>query len=81
MEENREVNLEELDEVTGGRLHFTKEPDRPGWFQHQVQRKDTLIRIAEKYGIKDWKKIREWNPHINPETNMIRDGEYLWIKK
>lgn len=81
MEENKEMNLEELDEVTGGKRHFTKEPDRPGWIQHQVQRKDTLIRIAEKYGIKDWKEIRKWNPHINPETNMIRDGEYLWIKK
>ena len=81
MEENREVNLEELDEVTGGKRHFTKEPDRPGWIQHQVQHNDTLIRIAAKYGIKDWREIRKWNPHINPETNMIRDGEYLWIKK
>ena len=81
MEENKEMNLEELDEVTGGKLHFTKEPDRPGWIQHKVQPKDTLIRIAAKYGIKDWRKIREWNPHINHETNMIRDGEYLWIKK
>ena len=41
----------------------------------------TLIRIANKYGISDWRVIRKWNPHINPETNMIRTGEYLWIKK
>ena len=81
MEENREVNLEELDEVTGGRLHFTKEPDRPGWIQYKVQATDTPIRIADKLDIKDWRKIREWNPHIDHKTNMIRTGEYLWIKQ
>ena len=81
MEENREVNLEELDEVTGGRLHFTKEPDRPGWIQYKVAATDTLIKIAQKYGIQNWRDILEWNPHIDKKTNMIRTGEYLWIKQ
>ena len=42
---------------------------------------DRIMDIANKYGISDWRKIREWNPHINHETNMIRTGEWLWIRK
>ena len=79
--DNMELNLNELEEATGGKRHFEPEPDKPGWIQHKVTATDTLIRIANKYGISDWKLIRKWNPHINPETNMIRTGEYLWIKQ
>ena len=82
MENNKiELNVEELEEATGGKRHFKPEPERKGWIQHQVQKGDTLIRIAEKYGISNWRDIIKWNNHINPETNMIRDGEYLWIKQ
>ena len=42
---------------------------------------DPIMEIANKYGISNWRKIIDWNPHINRETNMIRTGEYLWIKK
>ena len=55
-------------------------PDRAGWIQHQVTANDTLIRIAKRYGIPNWRSIRDWNPHINHTTNMIRTGEWLWIK-
>ena len=54
---------------------------RHGWLQHKVEAGETLIRIANKYKIADYHKIIEWNPHIDPKTNMIRAGEYLWIKK
>ena len=79
--DNMELNVNELEEVSGGKRHFEPEPDKPGWIQHKVSATDTLIRIANKYGISDWRVIRKWNPHINQETNMIRTGEYLWIKK
>ena len=78
---DNELNLNEMEAVSGGKQHFSPEPDRPGWIQHKVTHTDTLIRIANKYHISDWRKIREWNPHINPKTNMIIDGEYLWIKQ
>ena len=81
MDNMKEMNIEELENVTGGKQHFSPEKDRKGFIQHKVTATDTLIRIANKYGISDWRKIREWNPHINHETNMIRTGEYLWIKK
>ena len=81
MEMKKELNLEHMQEVTGGRRHFEPEPERKGWIQHQVTASDTLIRIANRYHIPDWRIIRKWNPHIDPKTNMIRTGEYLWIKQ
>ena len=81
MDNMNELNLNELEEVTGGKIHFEKQPDKPGWTQHKVTATDTLIKIAKKYGISDWRKIREWNPHISHKTNMIRTGEWLWIKR
>ena len=76
-----ELNEEELEEVSGGKISFKKRRDKAGWTQHKVSGTDTLIKIANKYKIADWRKIIDWNPHINRETNMIRTGEYLWIKQ
>ena len=81
MDNMNELNLEEMEAVTGGKLHFKPEKDRPGWIQHKVSSTDTLIKIANKYNISDWRKIIDWNPHISRETKMIRTGEYLWIKQ
>ena len=81
MDNMNELNLNEMETVTGGKIHFEKQPDKAGWTQHKVTASDTLIKIAKKYGISDWRKIRDWNPHISKDTNMIRTGEWLWIKK
>lgn len=79
--DNKELNVNEMEEISGGKQHFKPEPDRPGFIQHKVTATDTLIRIANRYGIKNWRDIIKWNPHINKETNLIRTGEYLWIKQ
>ena len=79
--ETVELTPNEMEQVSGGKISFEKRKDKPGWTQHKVTPTDTLIRIANKYHISDWRKIREWNPHINHETNMIRTGEWLWIKQ
>ena len=81
MENMNELNLNEMEEIVGGKIHFKPEPERKGWLQHKVVPGDTLIRLAKKYKIPDWRLIRDWNPHINHTTNLIIDGEYLWIKK
>ena len=81
LNEKVELKEEELESVAGGKISFEKRPDKAGWTQHKVTATDTPIRIASQYGIGDWRKIREWNRHINPETNMIRTGEWLWIKQ
>ena len=79
---NIEMNLNEMEAVTGGKggsptpLTPTAQYD-----VHRIKGGETLIRIANKYKIADYHKIIEWNPHIDPKTNMIRAGEYLWIKK
>ena len=80
MADIKELNLSEMEKVVGGKQHFTPAPDKPGYIQHKVGPADTLPRIAARYGIGDWRLIRKWNPHINHETNLIRTGEYLWIK-
>ena len=81
MEElNKELNLEELEEVTGGKRHFKPEKDKRGWIQHKVVPGDTLIRIAQRYDVASYKFIIKWNPHIDPNTNIIVDGEYLWVR-
>ena len=76
-----ELNLNEMEEAVGGKIHFAPEKARAGWIQHKVGPGDTLIRLAKKYNVPDWRLIRDWNPHIDHKTNMIIDGEYLWIKK
>ena len=39
-----------------------------------------LIRIAQRYDVASYKYIIEWNPHIDRTTNIIVDGEYLWVR-
>ncbi len=78
--ENNELNQNEMEQVVGGKRHFKPEKDRKGWLQHKVEKNDTLIKIAKAYDIPNWRMIRDWNPHIDPVTNLIMDGEYLWIK-
>ena len=76
-----ELNLNEMEEAVGGKIHFKPAKAKAGWIQHKVGPGDTLIRLAKKYNVPDWRLIRDWNPHIDHKTNMIIDGEYLWIKK
>ena len=82
MENNmQEITMEEMQDVGGGQISIKKRRDKRGWTQYQVETGDTLIKIAKRCGVKDWHKIIEWNPHIDPKTNMIRTGEWLWIKQ
>jgi len=79
--ENNENNMVELEEemmeaVAGGKYPIP--PAKKGYFLHQVQARDTLIRIANKYKIPNWRVIKEWNPKI-PANNMILTGDYLYI--
>ena len=75
---NIELNMEEMNEVAGGA--YKKPAEKTGFLIYQIQANDTLIRIANKFGIKSYKEILKWNPKItNP--NLIRTGDYLYIKK
>ena len=81
-----ELTLDEMNEISGGA--FKKPAAKAGYTIYQIKANDTLIRIANKFGIKSYnkfgiksyKEILKWNPKItNPR--LIRTGDYLYIKK
>ena len=73
-----ELTPDEMNEISGGA--FKKPAAKTGYTIYKIQAHDTLIRIANKFGIKSYKEILKWNPKItNPR--LIRTGDYLYIKK
>ena len=73
-----ELTLDEMNEISGGA--FRKPAAKAGYTIYQIKANDTLIRIANKFGIKSYREILKWNPKItNPR--LIRTGDYLYIKK
>lgn len=86
MEETRnELNVEELEEVTGGKNKGyvpaggspNPLPPKSGYAVHKIGVKDTLIRIAERYHT-TVNAIMAANPSIK-DKNLIRTGYYLYV--
>ena len=75
MSENRELNVEELNEAAGG---YRKPANVPGYTIYQIKKGDTLSKIAKKYKTTQ-KDIMTWNPKIT-NKNLIYAGDYLYIK-
>ena len=76
MSENRELNLQEMDLVTGG---YQKPKEKKGYIIYQIKKGDKLGQIAKDHNT-TVEKIMSWNPKItNP--NMIYAGDYLYIKQ
>ena len=72
-----ELGLDEMNQIAGGA--FRRPAEKKGFFIHKITARDSLIRIAKKYGIKSYKEILKWNPKFtNPR--LIRTGDYLYIK-
>ena len=71
-----EMKLEELT-AAGGR--YVKPIEKEGFVIYQIQRNDTLSRIAKRFGLKSYREILLWNPKI-PNPNLIFCGDYLYIK-
>ena len=67
----KEMSVEELGEVAGG---YTKPREKTGYFIYQIQKGDSLISIAKKFGISDYKKIVEWNSDLIKNPSLIVDG-------
>ncbi|MBQ9289472.1 MAG: LysM peptidoglycan-binding domain-containing protein [Clostridia bacterium] len=72
------LDLESMNEIFGGA--FKKPRAKAGYIIYQITATDTLIRIANKFGISSYKKILKWNPKIH-NPRLIRTGDYLYIKK
>lgn len=76
MTEMYEVAIDELN-AAGGK--YVKPIEKEGFVIYQIQRNDTLSRIAKRFGLKSYREILLWNPKIvNP--NRIYAGDYLYIK-
>ena len=84
--ENKELNLNELENVAGGQEAKKKVPagglakrpaDKPGYIVHQITATDTLIRIANKYNT-TVQAIMACNSSIK-DKNLIRTGFYIYV--
>ena len=76
MSENKELNLEEMNEVSGG---YKKPAAKEGFIIYQIVKGDVLSRIARKFNTTE-AMIMAWNPKIK-NKNLIYAGDYLYIKK
>ena len=70
---DNELNLQEMNGITGG----TKPANKKGCLLYQVQRGDTLFRIAKTYHT-TVDAILAVNPQIK-NRNLIIAGQYLQI--
>ena len=51
MAEKKELNLDEMEQVVGGKGGSrTRLPDKDGYIVHKIKKGETLIKIAEQYG-------------------------------
>ena len=70
-----EVNFEELEAVSGGA--YKPLTPKPGYIVYQIQRGDTLGRIAKAHNTTVARLMKE-NPKI-VDMNLIYAGDYLYI--
>jgi LysM repeat protein len=81
MTENKtnELNLEEMEEVKGGLGGYRRQPkEKEGFIIYQIQRGDTLHKLADRYGTTVM-AIKRANPRVIRNINDITTGFYLYI--
>ena len=78
MDNMNELNLNEMESVTGGAGGYSKKPvEKKGFFIYQIVAGDNLTRIAKRFGT-TVKAIKDANPTIT-DVNFIRSGYYIYI--
>ena len=76
----RELNLEEMEKVTGGGNEggYEKKPrDKDGCFIYKICHGDTLVKIARRNGTTE-SRIMSVNPELR-NKNFIEAGHYIYI--
>ncbi len=71
-----ELSMEEMDQVAGG---YKRPAEKKGFIIVQIQKGDTLIRIANRYHT-TVEQIMKDNPKIKDKA-LIYAGDYLYIRK
>ena len=78
--ENKELNLEEMEDISGGKNNggYERRPvEKPGCTIYQIGSGQTLGRIARTYGI-TVKQIMAVNKELK-DPNFIRAGAYIYL--
>lgn len=74
-----ELNLNEMEEVSGGRGGSKTRLDPvPGRDVYQIKKGDTLIRIARRYNT-TWMVLMDMNKGIIKDKNDITDGYWIYV--
>jgi LysM repeat protein len=74
-----EMNLEEMEEVVGGKGGSPKKlPKRNGFVVYQIQRGDTLTRIAYRYDT-TVNELMQINRTLIKNKNDITAGYYIYV--
>ena len=78
--ENMELNLDEMEKISGGKNeggYETRPPEKPGCIIYQIAGGQTLGKIARAYGT-TVERIMAVNPELK-NANFIRAGCYIYI--
>ena len=77
--ENMELDLNAMEEVTGGAGGYSKKPAaKKGFVIYQIKGGENLTRIAAKFGT-TVNAIVKANQAVIPNANFIRAGFYIYI--
>ena len=81
MSENKELNMNEMEAVSGGKVAAGGMKNKPapkaGYTVHHITNTDTLWDLSRKYNT-TIDAIMKANPTIK-DRNLIRTGYYLYI--
>ena len=78
MAEKKELNLDEMEQVVGGKGGSrTRLPDKDGYIVHKIKKGETLKKIAEHYGTTVEEILAENSTIQN--RNDITSGYYIYI--
>jgi len=81
MDNMKELNLNELEEVSGGK-GGSKEilPRKEGFICYQIEKGDTLGKLAKRFGT-SVAKIMDANVGLINNQNDISRGRYIYIPR
>ena len=78
MAEKKELNLDEMEQVAGGKGGSrTRLPDKDGYIVHKIKKGETLKKIADHYGTTVEEILAENSTIQN--RNDITSGYYIYV--
>ena len=79
MMDTNELNMNELEQATGGKGGYKKPPEPiDGLEIYQIKQGDTLTRIARRYGT-TWMELKDLNREVIKRAGDITWGYYIYV--